>query len=250
MSVLLWFVGGLLAAAVIVLSVRLLRLHRVLEQERQENRHLRELLFIGSRETESKLGHLRRLRHDLRRYLQTAEGPTLPQELSSALNQPISPPGNWTLSALVSLYQSQAQALGIEADLCLPVEPDLDELLPDFCLILSNLLENSLEALAREGGGWLRARCTSSGGGYISLVVANSSATHLRRINRRYLSSKRGIRFGTGLSTVQGIVRRRGGRAEFTADGQQFRASIFLPCSSPKDSPVCASSPRGDSPLK
>lgn len=220
MSVLLWFVGVLLAAAVIVLSVRLLRLHRVLEQERQENRHLRELLFIGSRETESKLGHLRRLRHDLRRYLQTAEGPTLPQELSSALNQPISPPGNWTLSALVSLYQSQAQALGIESDLCLPVEPDLDELLPDFCLILSNLLENSLEALAREGGGWLRARCTSSGGGYISLVVANSSATHLRRINRRYLSSKRGIRFGTGLSTVQGVVRRRGGRAEFTADGQ------------------------------
>ena len=74
--------------------------------------------------------------------------------------------------------------------------------------------------------------------------------THLRRINGRYLSSKRGIRFGTGLSTVQGIVRRRGGRAEFTADGQQFRVSIFLPCSSPKDSPVCASSPRGDTPLK
>ena len=50
-----------------------------------------------------------------------------------------------------------------------------EELLPDVCLVLSNLLENAVEALQREGTGWLRARCRSAQG-YLSLVVGNSSS--------------------------------------------------------------------------
>ena len=240
----LWVLAVLLAAAVVGLTVRLFRLNRALEQERQENRHLRDLVSIATRKAEAELEHLHRLRHDLRHYLQIVENLTLPQELSSELEQPLTSSGsNWALSTLASHYRSRAAAMGVEADLCLEVEPGLDMLLPDLCLLLSNLLENALEALAREGGGWLRARCTSSRGGYISLVVGNSSAACLRRVNGRYLSSKREGRFGIGLSTVQEIAHKYGGNAEFTADGQQFLASVFLPCPHSPSSPADGQAP-------
>ena len=220
----------LLAAVVVLLSLRLLQLRRTLKREQREKDRLKELLSLGSRKAESELEHLRRLRHDLRHYLQIMDGQPLPQELVSELDKSASFSSNWALSALAGHYQSRAQALGLEADLSLDVEPGLEALLPDLCLILSNLLENALEALEREGGGWLRARCTSSSGGYISLVVGNASSARLRSVNGHYLSSKVEGRFGIGLATVQDIARKYGGSAEFTADGQQFRASVFLPC--------------------
>ena len=100
----------------------------------------------------------------------------------------------------------------------------------------ANLLENAVEALQREGGGWLRARCISTEG-YLSLVVGNASTARLRSVNGRYLSSKAEGRFGLGLATVQEIARKYGGRAEFTADGEQFLASVFLPCPAPAEEP-------------
>ena len=83
--------------------------------------------------------------------------------------------------------------------------------------------------LQREDGGWVRARSLATSG-YVSLVVCNSCTKPLRMRNGRYLSSKGNSRVGVGLSTVQEIARRYGGRAEFSADGVQFRAAVFLPC--------------------
>ena len=94
--------------------------------------------------------------------------------------------------------------------------------------IFSNLLENSLEALQREGGGWLRARSVSTSG-YFSLVVGNSCTRPLRSLNGHYLSSKSPGRFGIGLATIQEVAQHYGGNAEFTVENGEFRASIFLP---------------------
>ena len=97
-------------------------------------------------------------------------------------------------------------------------------------------LENALEALQREGGGWLRVRSVSTAG-YYSLVVGNCCTRPLRSINGRYLSSKAPGRFGIGLSTVQSVARRCGGQAEFTVENGEFRASVFLPRPKPETSP-------------
>lgn len=231
--VLLLGVGLLGALAWIV------RLKRSLRHNREENQRLRQLLLLGSHRAQEDLEALRQLRHDLRHYLRLTELSPLPDAVVEAfrrtVEQPISTDGvpSWTLSALERYYQDQGKALGFDIDIRLNLSLPREELLPDLCLIVSNLLENAIEALQREGSGWLRARSLSASG-YISLVIGNSCSRPLRTHNGHYLSSKREGRIGVGLSTVQTIVQRYGGKAEFSTNGTEFRAEIFLPCTSPK----------------
>ena len=121
----------------------------------------------------------------------------------------------------------RAEALGFQVDLRITLSQVWEDAIPDVCLVLSNLLENAIEALQREGGGWLRARSTAAGG-YVSLVVGNSCTRPLRTLGGRYLSSKAPGRFGIGLETVREVAQRYGGQAEFTAGNGEFRASVFL----------------------
>lgn len=236
------------AAALCWLGGRLYRLRKELQRERQENLRLRKMLTVGSREATVELEYMRRLRHDLRHYLQIADGrpgSSAPSsELQAALERPMAAGGgSWVVSTLVSYYRNRAESLGFPVDLQLEAGVLCEELLPDVCLVLSNLLENAVEALQREGGGWLRARCRSAQG-YLSLVVGNSSSAPLKSVNGRYLSSKAEGRFGIGLATVQDIARKYGGTAEFTADGQQFRASVFLPFPAPAEVSEAAAPPQ------
>ena len=218
-------------------AVALPRLRRALHRERAENRRLRELIRTGSREADAELERARRLRHDLRHYLQIVGGGTPPEALLPELSagqerSAVDWGGSWAVSSLVCYYQAQAEAEGFLADLQLEHTPVPEALPPEVCLVLSNLLENAVEALRREGGGWLRARGASAEG-YLTIVVGNASSARLRWVNGRCLSSKAEGRFGVGLATVQDIARKYGGRAEFSADGKEFRASVFLSCPAP-----------------
>ena len=233
--------SSLIMAALAVLlawaAFALHRLRRALHRERAENRRLRELIRTGSREADAELERARRLRHDLRHYPQIVGGGTPPDALLPELSagqerSAVDWGGSWAVSSLVCYYQAQAEAEGFLADLQLEHTPVPEALLPDVCLVLSNLLENAVEALRREGGGWLRAR-SASAEGYLTIVVGNASSARLRWVNGRCLSSKAEGRFGVGLATVQDIARKYGGCAEFTADGREIRASVLLTCPAP-----------------
>jgi hypothetical protein len=225
-----------LAAGVILwLLVRMWRLRKNLRREAEENRRLRSLLQVGSQLAQNDLVQLRQLRHDLRHYLVLADSSNLPPEaaasaasLRQSLENGLGTGGeNWAVSALERHYLERAQVLGFQADLRITPPQSWEEIIPDLCLVLGNLLENSLEALQREGGGWLRARSVSTPG-YFSLVVGNTCTHPLRTLNGHYLSSKAPGQFGLGLATVREVAQRYGGKAEFTVENGEFRASVFL----------------------
>lgn len=218
----------LMTGVLLYLLWQLLRSREELRREREENRRLRGLLQEGSKLAQADLEQLQRLRHDLRHYLLLTED--VPQQAEDDALEEVTTSSreSWAVSALERHYRSQAEALGFRADLRLVPPQAWEGVVPDLCLVVSNLLENGLEALQREGSGWLRARSVSTAG-YYSLVVGNTCTTPLRSINGRYLSSKAPGRFGIGLSTIQAVARRYGGQAEFTVADGEFRATVFLP---------------------
>lgn len=213
---------------------RVCRSGRELRREQEENRQLRSLLQTSSQFAQSDLAQLRQLRHDLRQYLVLDDGVSFPEETAAALREALdaAPPAagreSWAVSALERHYRERAQALGFQADLRISPPQAWAGMLPDFCLLLGNLLENSLEALQREGSGWLRARSVSTAG-YFSLVVGNSCTKPLQVRGGHYLSRKAPGRVGIGLETIREIAERYGGQAEFTVKDGEFRASVFLP---------------------
>ncbi len=144
-------IAALLAAGVLWLTFRVLRLRRSLEMERQESRRLKKLLTLGSREINAELDHMHRLRHDLRHSLplieRSAQIPeALSLDLAATLERPIPPGRSWAVTVLARHYERRAEDQGVAADIRLEIDADLGDILPDLCLVLSNLLENALEA--------------------------------------------------------------------------------------------------------
>ena len=221
---------SLLAAVASVLALGLLlwvlRLRKTLRREREENQRLRRLLRVGSQAASTDLAQMKKLRHDLRQYLTLAEASAVLRDAPDPAPA-VGELESWAVSALKRHYLERAKVLGFQADLQLTLPQTWEDAIPDVCLVLNNLLENAIEALQREGGGWLRAGSIATSG-YFSLVVGNSCTKPLRTLGGRYLSSKAPGRFGIGLETVQEIAKRYGGLAEFTVENGAFRASVFL----------------------
>lgn len=227
--------SAVLAAVCLRLAFRLKRVLRSLRIEREENQQLRRMMRFWRLQSDAQgksLEELRRARHDLRHYLCALGGAKPPESLRELMEaserEQAPPPGDWALSSLVSYYCAEAERIGVQTDCRLDLHDIPGSYGADIYLIAGNLLENAVEALKREGGGWLRARSLSSPG-WFSLVIGNSCSKFLHTKNGQYLSDKAPGRYGIGLETVRRAAERYGGKAQFTTDGKEFRASVFLP---------------------
>lgn len=109
------------------------------------------------------------------------------------------------------------------------VPPDLNFPDDELCILLSNLLENAVEALSRQTEGekelYLRGDFRD---GRLGLVVRNSFSGQVHLRNERYVSTKH-EGFGLGLASVRTIEEKYGGLTSFSVEDGFFQASVWVP---------------------
>jgi len=127
--------------------------------------------------------------------------------------------------------------LAARQDTAFMVEAFLPETLPfddvNICVILSNLLENALEASIRiperDRRITVRLRC---GMNRLGISVDNSFDGNLEPRGALFLSRKRSGREGVGIQSVRAVCARYGGSAMFGArENTLFHAEVLLPLS-------------------
>ena len=136
---------------------------------------------------------------------------------------------NPAVDAVLGYYAAEAKKLGAQYDvhMALPSQIDFPEDL--LCILLSNILENAVEAMAgqTEGPKKLYLRGTGSNR-QLRLAADNTFSGKIRMREGLFLSTKHeGL--GLGISSVRSIVSRYGGLSDFEAAGGCFHVSLLIP---------------------
>ena len=146
-------------------------------------------------------------------------------------SEPLSLVQNIVVDVLVRYYERIARKDGIEFNTRLEVGNDISISDADLCAVLSNLLENAVEACRRQSA---EARFILIGMKQTetSLLIRmeNSANAHLTRRGEGFLSSKEEGRNGYGLNSATAITKRCGGEAEFLLDDKtrEFTSVVLL----------------------
>lgn len=130
------------------------------------------------------------------------------------------------------MHTADRERIRMEADMGFPGE---DALPPaDFCIILSNALDNALEACARiadPGLRWVRA-VSYTRGSCLFIEIHNSTCKEARRPHGWLRTTKADPSLhGIGLGNIRAAVERCGGRLTLSADDGEFHFCAMLPLS-------------------
>ncbi len=158
---------------------------------------------------------------ELQRYLNEAQG-NLPQsELFLCEN----PAVNGVASYYGVLFSRNE--IPFSAKLDLPALIPVSEM--DICLVLSNLLENALEASLRTDSGkrYIRLEARLHSANVALLTVENASDADVREVNGVFQSTKRQGN-GIGIQSVRRIVEKNGGYSRFAYENGVFTANVIL----------------------
>ncbi len=110
---------------------------------------------------------------------------------------------------------------------------DLPEILPilenDYCMLLSNIMENAIEACQRQqtGNRFIDIKAATAGDNMLTLTITNSYDGEIVRQGDRFRSSKRHAN-GIGTVSIQNIANRYDGITKFDYNGETFSTSVFL----------------------
>ncbi|WP_394926513.1 GHKL domain-containing protein [uncultured Robinsoniella sp.] len=218
--------------------------YRIILEEKQY--HMEQQLSMQQEhfiQLQEKIEEVRAAKHDLRHNLRTFR--TLLdtgniQGIMDYLNQyekqpalqiaPFTYCNNLTADAVIRYYTQIARGARITFNVSLSLPQDFP--LPDFelCIILSNLLENAVEACSRQQEHEIRSICLQ--GKYTNdqfYMIVNNSYTGKPYINHgRFLSSKRN-EYGIGISSVNKIIKNYNGICSIQTKNKEFQVSIVIP---------------------
>ena len=139
---------------------------------------------------------------------------------------------NQSVDNVIGYYYALAQKeeIPFDARVDLPQELSVNEM--DLCLILSNLLENALEASLKTAKFRQRIdiKIYRHASNLILIQIENAFDGKIQQNHGIFLSSKRNQN-GIGIQSVRHIVEKTGGGCDFTYDNGIFTAKIMLrPC--------------------
>ena len=183
------------------------------------------------------------LRHDMRHhltmidaFLQSKEFENLAEYVSQfrtafQSEAPIEYSKNHVINALMRHYSQLAKKQGVKLSLRLEVSREIKASEADLCAILSNLLENALEACMRQQDGsrfislYIKQKKTM-----LAIDMENSTDGNVAAQDGVFSSSKAKERKGYGLDSVRAIAARYDGAAEFSFDNTKrvFTSTVML----------------------
>ena len=128
---------------------------------------------------------------------------------------------NSVVNILARHYEMLSERNRIRFDVRCDVKEDIQISDADLCVVLSNLLENALEACVRikTGRRFIRLGLTNMGDDLV-IRVENSMDGKVQQKGKTFLSSKETDRTGYGLASVRSIAFRHGGTTTFSWDKQ------------------------------
>lgn len=139
--------------------------------------------------------------------------------------------GNQLVDDIVNLELSRARAKGIEVSTKIAVPTELPFSETDLCSLISNLLDNAIEACEKTGEGPIQfGMMADKDQGVLIVTVSNPSPTppKLDKDGRLLTTKQNRSSHGYGTRVVRRIAENNGGVADFSYEDGTFTARVML----------------------
>lgn len=233
----------IIAAVVLLLACLIVGIRQIIFAltEKRIASYQNDLIQKHCEEVENMYRQVRGWRHDYKHHIQTMKAHLIMgqyEELNSYLNEldtdlttvdTVIKTGNVKIDAVLNSKLAVAKARGIQVNAKAIVPQELPVSEVDLCIIIGNLLDNAMEACAKEPEEekrFIRVYMDILKG-QLYLYVANSMTNDIRRQGNHYLTTKKGGH-GFGLMRVDKVVSHYNGYLNRQHEDGVFATEIML----------------------
>lgn len=137
---------------------------------------------------------------------------------------------NLVLNSLIGYYKELSKNAGTVFSVSISLAKELPVPDTDLCAVVSNLLENAVEACTRMDSQerFINVKISSTTHFLLTVIVENSYEGEILKSGDIFISSKQKGRKGIGISSVLNIVEQYNGISKFEYQDQLFKVSILL----------------------
>ena len=230
--------------SVVLLLLRVLssNTRKLLNQEMILQQHDIQTKYFA--EIKSSNDNLRGFRHDLNNHLQVLHGyislgkyekaNAYLNEIGDfmALTGNVTNTGHDLLDAVIGTKITYARKLNIRTDIILQVPTDLPLAQMELCSVLSNILDNAIEACERLKTNPPPKELTlkiDQFAGHLRILLRNSAVLEGKTDLTNLITSKKEPGHGIGLSNMKRVVADCGGQVQFDYGQNEFTVLILIP---------------------